>query len=118
MIPGTNRIPEGLVPFDQALSKSSFNHFVHFYMDDERFERIWKRSVAYLDRLSKFQGVIPPDFSLYRDLPLGMQVWNTYHGHVLGYWLSRQGLEVISNVRWGDERATPSALTAYSRVNR
>ena len=87
-------------------------------MDDERFERIWKRSVAYLDRLSKFQGVISPDFSLYRDLPLGMQVWNTYRGHALGYWLSRQGLEVISNVRWGDERATPSALTAYSRVNR
>ncbi len=49
--------------------------------------------------------MISPDFSLYRDLPLGVQLWNTYRGRAIGHWLARNGIEVIPNVRWGDERS-------------
>lgn len=105
VIPSSNHIPDKLLPFDHALSQNRFDHFVHFYIDDERFERIWKRPGDYLERLSKFAGVLSPDFSLYRDLPLGIQLWNTYRGRALGHWLARNGVEVIPNVRWGDERS-------------
>ena len=95
VIPSSSRIPDRLLPFDHALSRDRFDSFVHFYIDDERSERIWKRPGDYFARLKKFQGVISPDFSLYRDLPLGLQVWNTYRSRALGHWLARGGIEVI-----------------------
>lgn len=101
VIPASDCLPDKLLAFDHALSKDRFDHFVHFYIDDERFERIWKRPADYLSRLSKFWGVISPDFSLYRDLPLGMQLWNTYRGRAIGHWLARNGVHVIPNVRLG-----------------
>ena len=107
VIPASDLLPDKLLPFDHALSQNRFDHFVHFYIDDERFERIWRRPGDYLARLSKFKGCISPDFSLYRDLPLGMQLWNTYRGRALGYWLSVNGMDVIPNVRWSDERSYP-----------
>lgn len=42
--------------------------------------------------------------SLYRDMPLVMQAWNTYRGKALGHWWQSNGLTVLPNVRTGDER--------------
>lgn len=76
-----------------------------FYEDDASFERIWNNPNKYLPILKKFKGVISPDFSLYRDMPLVMQEWNTYRGHAIGSWLQENGINVIPNVRWGDDRS-------------
>ena len=54
--------------------------------------------------LRKYKGVITPDFSLYRDMPLVMQQWNTYRSRAIGHWLQDNGIPTIANVRWGDER--------------
>ncbi|MGL4483980.1 MAG: DUF4417 domain-containing protein, partial [Anaerovoracaceae bacterium] len=77
---------------------------VHFYEPDSKFERLWKRPRTYINKLKRFDGVITPDFSLYREMPLCMQVWNTYRNRALGYWLSKNEIPIIPNVRWGDER--------------
>ena len=55
VIPSSGRIPDALLPFDHALARDRFDSFVHFYIDDERFERIWKRPGDYLARLKKFR---------------------------------------------------------------
>ena len=41
---------------------------------------------------------------MYRNMPLCMQLWNTYRGRALASWLQENGIEVIPNVRFGDER--------------
>lgn len=33
-----------------------------------------------------------------------MQMWNTYKGRAIAAWLQDNGIEVIPNVRWNDER--------------
>ena len=33
-----------------------------------------------------------------------MQVWNIYRSRAIGHWLQENGIPVITNVRWGDER--------------
>lgn len=33
-----------------------------------------------------------------------MQMWNTYRGRAIATWLQNNGIEVIPNVRFGDER--------------
>ena len=52
----------------------------------------------------RFGGVITPDFSLYREMPLAMQIWNTYRNRAISFWLQREGIPIVPNVRWGDER--------------
>ena len=54
--------------------------------------------------LKKFPGVISPDFSKYRNMPLWQQIEAQGRAQALGYWLEKNGVPVIPNVRWGDKR--------------
>ena len=96
--------PEKLIAFSEAVHNSQPNAWVHFYEDDVTFERLWNRPNTYLPILKKFKGVISPDFSVYRDMPLVMQQWNIYRSRAIGHWLQENGLPVIPNIRFGDER--------------
>ena len=96
--------PNKLIPFSKAICSDEYNAWVHFYEDDVAFERLWNRPNVYLPILKKFSGVISPDFSVYRDMPLVMQYWNIYRGRAIGHWLQENNIRVIPNVRFGDER--------------
>lgn len=74
------------------------------YEDDYRFERIWRNPRQYLNVLKRYNGVILPDFSLYRDMPLVMQLWNIYRSRAIGFWLQLNGIKVIVNIRFADKR--------------
>ncbi|MGQ7551471.1 DUF4417 domain-containing protein, partial [Streptococcus suis] len=41
-----------------------------------QFERIWQRPEFYIEKLTEFDCVLTPDFSLYQDMPIAMQIWN------------------------------------------
>ena len=99
-------LPESVIPFSKAMNKSCkcFDSWIIFYEHDNGFERLWHNPKAYLSKLKKFKGIISPDFSLYRNMPLAMQIWNTYRGRALAAWLQRNGVEIIPNVRFNDER--------------
>ena len=102
----SNLLPEKLVTFSVAMSRTwkDYDCFVMFYEHDVRFERLWNTPRRYLDKLKKFKGIISPDFSLYRSMPLVMQQWNTYRGRALAHWLQENGIEIIPNVRFNDVR--------------
>ncbi len=99
-------IPNKIIPFSKAMSKTwtDYNCWVGFYEHDIKFERLWNNPKQYLCKLKKFNGVISPDFSLYRNMPLCMQMWNTYRGRALAAWLQDNKIEVIPNVRFNDGR--------------
>lgn len=104
-IEAEDAVPEDVTVFSKAVRSKEYNSFVHFYEDDVNFERIWNNPNRYLPILKKFDGVISPDFSLYRDMPLVMQEWNTYRSRAIGHWLQMNGITVIPNVRFADERS-------------
>ena len=87
------------------MSTKDFDQWVHFYEYDYKFAAIWNNPCKYHSNLKKFRGVITPDFSLYRDMPLVMQQWNTYRGKALGHWRQSMGMNVLPNVRFADERS-------------
>lgn len=101
---GSNNKPHDLIPFSQALASDRRDCWVHFYEDDYKFERIWNAPGKYIPLLAQFDGIITPDFSLYRDMPLVMQYWNIYRSRAFGFALEEAGSEVLVNVRFGDER--------------
>lgn len=102
--PSYIKIPKALIPF--TARKRSLNHeeFISFYEHDVRFNSFLKNPSKYLSELKAFPGIITPDCSLYRDMPLILQLVNIYKSRLLGYYLQKQGFYVIPNVRWGDER--------------
>ncbi len=97
-------VPNRLLPIDRAARTQDFAQWIHFYLHDCKFECVWNKPKQYENLLCRFEGVISPDFSLYRDMPLAMQIYNTYRSRVLAYWLQSKGQNVIPNIRWGDER--------------
>lgn len=80
------------------------NAFVNWYIDDYKFDGpkgIWHRKEFALKVLRHFSGIITPDFSTYQDFPEPLKIYNTYRMRLYGYWLSKKGICVINNVRWG-----------------
>ena len=100
--------PKKLIAFSKCISSTDYECYVHFYEDDVAFERIWNNPKKYLPILKKFAGVISPDFSLYRDMPLVMQFWNIYRSRAIGSWLQDNDINVITNMRFGDHRTYKS----------
>ena len=96
-----DEIPTELVAFSDAMSPKYPNRkgFVHFYEDDSEIERFWNNPRKYLPRLSQFDGVISPDYSVCYDFPNAIKVNNTYRNLASGAWLQSQGVQTIANVR-------------------
>ncbi len=107
--------PEKLTAFSKAINHTSYDAWVHFYEDDAVFERLWNRPNKYLPILKKFKGVISPDFSVYRDMPLVMQQWNIYRSRAIGCWLQEHGVSVIPNIRFGDERTFEASCAGVNK---
>ena len=100
----TDYIPLNAIPFNFAKRSIKYDHWIHFYIYDYVFECVWNAPIRYLSLFKKFAGVITPDFSLYRNMPLAMQIWNTYRNRALAHWLQSNGVKTITNVRFGVER--------------
>jgi hypothetical protein len=104
LIGRTDYKPTEGIPFNIATRAKNHRQWLHFYIHDYLFDRVWKDPDRYLPLFKRFCGVITPDYSLYREMPLCMQMWNTYRNRALAYWLQSNGIKTITNVRWGDER--------------
>ena len=104
-INAVQHIPQDLIAFDYCINKDAFDCGVHFYRDDYMIERIWRDPHKYKNRLSKFDCVLTPDFSLYLDMPLAMQIWNVYRSRLIGQIMQDAGITVIPTLQWADERS-------------
>lgn len=98
-------IPNKLIPFSERNKSVDYEEFVCFYEHDIRFRDILIATKEQLPSLQKFKGIISCDCSLYYEMPLVLQMTNTYLNRQIGYYLQSQGIYVIPNVRWGDERS-------------
>jgi hypothetical protein len=104
VISSRNETPVGITPFSRARKSSEYHQFICFYERDKEFENVWTHPHKYLPTFRRFRGIIGFDFSLYRDMPLGDQIFNTMRGRKLCRWFQKNGVKVIPNVRFGDER--------------
>ena len=109
------QLPSDIITWDEAKAiykkhriKKEFNFkhdaFVCWYMDDYKFDSprgIWHDYNFALKVFRHFAGVITPDFSTYQDFPEPIKLYNTYRMRAFGYWLGKNGIAVINNVRWG-----------------
>ena len=97
------QVPKGLIPFDKARKRICLNRYIHFYLFDKFFSSILTATKKHIDLLKSYAGVITPDFSILINQAKCLQETNTYFSRAVGFYLQKQGIPVIPNVRWGDK---------------
>lgn len=97
--------PKTMVGFNYARSykETTSGVCIHFFLDDVVFERVWNRPMDNVNVLKKYDYVLTPDFSLYRNMPQPMMLWNIFRSRLFGQLCQRHGLTVIPTVSWADE---------------
>jgi hypothetical protein len=86
-----------------------------FFIDDYRFEMVWNQPNRTLPTFLRADTVLTPNFSLYIDWPLAVQIWNTYRTRWLGAFWQQQGVNVIPTLCWSDERSYAFAFQSIER---
>lgn len=119
-ISGTNKIPENLVLFSNALkTENTKNKAIHFYELDENFVNAIDSQEKFDNLISnifsKYESVILPDLSVYRDFPLALQIFQVYKSRALGTYLEKHEIPVIPNIRWADERSYEFAFEGVNK---
>ena len=101
------------VRFTDKDNRCHFNKGIHFFEDDYKFESVWKYPDRYIDIFLGYGCIIMPDFSLYSDIPVVLQMYNKYRNHVLAKYYSLHGIKVIPNVSLSSEDCFPWSLLGY-----
>ena len=97
------QIPKDMIPFTKARSSTNKRKYVHFYQHDKEFSVVLTATKKYLDLLKLYDGVITPDCSMIINQSPCLQQTNTYMNRAVGFYLQKNGIPVIPNIRWSDE---------------
>ncbi|MBQ4512862.1 MAG: DUF4417 domain-containing protein [Anaerolineaceae bacterium] len=97
-------IPKQIVPFSKREYDSDFNITIGFHENDVEFADVILHPFHYINDFCRFDAILSPDCSLYRDNSLTGQCTNAYRSRVIGSFYQRKGIYVIPQIRWGDER--------------
>ncbi len=107
VIEGTDQVPERLVRFSDSKSpkRDDPSAWVVPYEHDMKLRPFWRNAFKYMDGLLAHPGIVSWDFSMYRNMPFGLQFWNCFKGRLLGSLYERCGGVCIPNVRPTDQRS-------------
>lgn len=124
-----NELPKEMYTWEEAVSihrqkiKAGeldyfINAYINWYIDDYKFDSprvrtvnntinkyncIWNYYDCAWKVIKHFAGIITPDYSTNQDFPEPQKTFSTYKMRAFGYWIGKQGKQVINNVRWGTE---------------
>ena len=94
-----------LLGFNNARTSKDTNKFLHFFLDDYQFYRVWNELKGNGEIIKEFAGALSPDFSLYLDYPISLQIYNTYRNRYCGAYWQSLGVNVIPTIGWSDEKS-------------
>lgn len=78
---------------------------IHFFIDDYQFQRIWNNPSLYIKEFKKYRFICSPDFSLYSDMPLALQIFNTYKKQWLACYYQSKGVTIVPTVSWSTKES-------------
>jgi hypothetical protein len=94
-----------LMGFDRIGRTVSGNEdkVIHFFLDDYKFNCVYDNPEKSLKKLARFKAVLTPDFSLYMDMPLAIQMKNVFKSRWCGAYWQDYGFIVIPTIGWSNE---------------
>ena len=93
---------DSVVPFNVLKASSDRKRWMHFFIDDYQFERVYRKPFAYVPLFQEARGILTPDFSMYVDMPRALQIHNCYRSRAFARYLQRLGLRIVPSVSWSD----------------
>lgn len=95
------------IPCDKVIigEKQIRPEIVHFFVDDSKLNRYFNNPERYVDRFSYFRAVMTPDFSLYKEMPLPVQLYNTFKNRYCGALWESYGIPIIPTISWCDRNS-------------
>ena len=85
--------------------------WLHFFIDDARFNAVWANPVRYLKRFQSIRGLVGFDFSLYDDYPTALNIWNRYRSHLLTQWFGEiLEVPILPVASWDSHQPEHAAL--------
>lgn len=115
-------LPDGLASYSsraecdaaERANRAGGKVALHYFIDDYRFEACWSKPERALPRVQRVGLALTPDFSLWRDMPLGMQLWQAYRARWCGAWMAAHGARVIPTAGWSDARSYAFAFAGIA----
>lgn len=120
-LPQATDVPRRLIAYNdrRRVEDPQPGDAVHFFLDDYRFETMWTKPQRGLSRVIRAGLALTPDFSLWQEMPLAMQLWQVYRSRWCGCWMNSHGVHVIPTVSWSTPASFEFAFTGippYSAV--
>jgi uncharacterized protein DUF4417 len=106
-------VTKNLVGYDQRNTvkvEDRSKTWLHFFLDDYRFECVWNQPKRYLDIVKGYAGVLAPDFSAYPEWPMAAKLWNVYRSRWCARYWQEHGVTVIPVVTWAEPASFEYAL--------
>ena len=85
--------------------KENKDKTIHFFTYDWKFEKVYEKADEELEKLSQYYCLLSPDFSLFTNMPLALQIESVFKNRWCGAYFQSKGLKVIPTISWGDERS-------------
>ena len=78
---------------------------IHFFTYDWKFEKVYQNAEEELEKLSQYYCLLSPDFSIFTNMPIALQIESVFKNRWCGAFWQSKGLKVIPTVSWGDEKS-------------
>lgn len=90
-----------LIGYDKVNQCTDKSKIVHFFLDDNRFGSIWSDTPDKVETLKPYRAVLSPDFSMFVEMPIALQLYSCFKSRWVGAYLQENGVTIIPTVRWG-----------------
>lgn len=108
--------------------KTNYDKTIHFFTYDWKFEGVYNKPEQELEKLKQYKYLLSPDFSIFTNMPLALQIESIFKNRWCGAYWQSQGLTVIPTISWGDkesfdfcfdgvEKGCVVAVSTYYREN-
>ena len=84
------------------LNEGQTDKIVHFFLDDYKFEVLWKDPEPRIEKLKEYRAILSPQFSMYTEMPVAVQIHQVFKNRWCGAYFQSKGLKVIPSLVWGE----------------
>ena len=95
--------PVGLIACTDTRPNDTKNNArgIHHFVDDARFEDVYRHPERKLPKYSQYRFVLTPDYSLFPEMPLWRQIESVGKSRWCGAYWQEHGLTVVPTMGWG-----------------
>ena len=78
---------------------------VQFFTYDYKFDYVYSHPELAIEKLKQYYCLLSPDYSLYTDMSLSLQIKNTFKNRWCGAYFQSLGLKCIPTIEWSNEKS-------------